>query len=66
MEGVASLPLYLTICYIWNKPDVNGFCDAITIFKDGINKAINNGVDELKLIKNTKEIALQFLIVSLL
>jgi hypothetical protein len=48
------------------KDDVYGFFDAINILKDGMNKAINNGADELKLIKDTKEIALQFLIVSLL
>lgn len=51
---------------VYLKDDINGFFDAISILKDGMNKAINNGADELKLIKDTKEIALQFLIVSLL
>lgn len=51
---------------VYIKDDVNGFFDAMNILKDGMSKAINNGADELKLIKDTKQIALQFLIVSLL
>lgn len=59
-ESITNLTLN-TLLDVYIKDDANGFFDAINILKDGINKAINNSADELKLIKDTKQIALQFL-----
>lgn len=60
-----SILTWNSLLDIYIKDDINGFFNAFSVLRDGMNKALNNGADESTIIKDTKQIALQFIIVSL-